>query len=111
MRLALKLEVKCDDYPSPARERDHRTGDGSVLSVWALVLVSSTIAVLAAIVLQVYGLGFCAGVSVVIGCLVVGQLAYLLAAFRLHKGDISVQDEARGDPGEHCHQDVPDEHQ
>ncbi|WP_439373081.1 hypothetical protein [Bradyrhizobium sp. DASA03120] len=85
---------------------------GLFFRVWAMVLVSPATAVLAAIVLQASGFGFFAGVSVVIGCLVVGQIAYLLAAaFHLHEGDISVQDEADGDPGEHRYQDVRDKHQ
>jgi hypothetical protein len=84
---------------------------GLFFRVWAMVLVSPATAVLAAIVLQASGFGFFAGVSVIVGCLVVGQIAYLLAAFCVHKGDISVQDEVYGDPGEHRHQDVRDKHQ
>lgn len=85
---------------------------GLFFRVWAMVLVSPAIAILAAIILQASDFGFFAGVSVVTGCLVVSQIAFLLAAaLRLHKGDISVQDEAYGDPGEHCHQDVRDKHQ
>ena len=85
---------------------------GLFFRVWAIVLVSPVIAILAAIVLQASGFGFLAGVSVVTGCLVVSQIAYLLAAaFHLHKGDISVQDEADADPGEHRYQDVRDKHQ
>ncbi|WP_271575027.1 hypothetical protein [Bradyrhizobium sp. CCBAU 11361] len=86
-------------------------GTGLFFRVWAIVLVSPAIAVLAAIVFQASGFGFFAGVSVIIGCLFVGQIGYLLAAFCLHKGDISVQDEADGDPSEHRHQDVHDKHQ
>ncbi|WP_129591052.1 hypothetical protein [Bradyrhizobium shewense] len=76
-----------------------------------MVLVSPATAVLAAVVLQASGFGFFAGVSVVIGSVLVGQIAYLLAAFCLLKGDISLQDEADSDPGEHRHQDVRDKHQ
>ncbi|MGY8681843.1 hypothetical protein Q2941_29265 [Bradyrhizobium sp. UFLA05-153] len=83
---------------------------GLFFRVWSMMLASPATAVLAAIFLQASGFGFFAGVSVVIGCLVVGQIAYLLAAFCVHKGDISVQDEAYGDPGEHRHQDVGDKH-
>ncbi|WFU79257.1 hypothetical protein QA645_32855 [Bradyrhizobium sp. CIAT3101] len=81
---------------------------GLSFRVWAMVLVSPAIAVLAAIVLQVSDFGFFAGVSVVIGCLVVSQIAYLLAAFCRH--NISVQDEAYCDPGEHRHQGIRDKH-
>ncbi|MGY8662409.1 hypothetical protein Q3C01_08580 [Bradyrhizobium sp. UFLA05-109] len=84
---------------------------GLFFRVWAMVLVSPANAVLAAIVLQASGFGFFAGVSVVIGCLVVGQIAYMLSAFCVHKEDISVHDEAYGDPGVHRHQDVRDKHQ
>jgi hypothetical protein len=67
---------------------------------WAMALVSPAIAIVAAIVLHASSLGFFAGVSVVIGCLVVSQIAYVLALFRLHKADISVHDEPGGHPGE-----------
>ncbi|SCB55094.1 hypothetical protein GA0061098_103469 [Bradyrhizobium shewense] len=86
-------------------------GTGLFFRVWAMVLVSPATAVLAAVVLQASGFGFFAGVSVVIGSVLVGQIAYLLAAFCLLKGDISLQDEADSDPGEHRHQDVRDKHQ
>lgn len=74
---------------------------GLFFRVWAMMLVSPAIAIIAAIVLQASSFGFFAGVSVVTGCLVICQIAYLLGAFRLHKGAISVQNEADGDPGEH----------
>ncbi|WP_458149498.1 hypothetical protein [Bradyrhizobium sp. UFLA05-109] len=37
--------------------------------------------------------------------------AGVTAAFSLRQWDISVQDAADVDPGEHCHQDVRDKHQ
>jgi hypothetical protein len=73
---------------------------GLFFRVWALVLVSPLIAVLAAIVLQVSAFRFAVGVPLIVGCLVVSQLAYLAMAFHLHKGELSIQDEADSDPDE-----------
>jgi hypothetical protein len=74
---------------------------GLFLRVWALVLVSPVTAILAAIVLQSTGFGFWIGIPIMVGCLVLGQVAYLAAAFYRQRGGLSVQDDVDGQPGEH----------
>lgn len=82
---------------------------GLFLRVWILLVVSSTTAIVAATVLQTSGFGFWTGVPIVVGCVVIGQLAYLLAGFA--RSEFSVQDEVDGPPGEHGHRDVDDKNE
>ncbi|MBR0714163.1 hypothetical protein [Bradyrhizobium liaoningense] len=79
---------------------------GLLFRVWALLLVSPLIAVVSAIVLQTSGFEFFAGVSVIVGCLVVSQLAYMLATFHLHRWDLSAEDEIDGHPGGHRQKNI-----
>jgi len=75
---------------------------GLFFRVWALLLVSPAIAILAAIVLQISGFGFWTGIPIIVGSLISGQLAYMVAVFHLHKGELSAQDDVDGGPGQHC---------
>jgi hypothetical protein len=84
---------------------------GLFFRVWAILLVSPLISIVATIVVRADGFDIFAGVPIVIGCLVIAQIAYMLAVLRLHKWGISVQDEPDGDPGEHRQQDVRDKRQ
>ena len=79
---------------------------GLFFRVWALLLVSPATAILAAIVLQSSDFGFWTGVPILVGCLIVSQLAYLAAAFHLHRGGLSMQDDADGGPGKHSHRHI-----
>ncbi|WFU72161.1 hypothetical protein [Bradyrhizobium sp. CB2312] len=84
---------------------------GLFFRVWALVLVSPAIAILAAIVLQSSNFGFWTGVPIVVSCLLVGQLAYLAGAFHLHRGELSMQDDANGEPGKYSHRHIGDQNE
>lgn len=84
---------------------------GLFFRVWALMLFSPLIAILSATALRLYDFGFAAGVPIIIGCLVVSQLAYLAMTFYLHRGAFSIQDEPDGNPGEHGKQNVSDENE
>ena len=74
---------------------------GLLFRIWALLLVSPAIAILAAVVLQISGFGFWTGIPIIIGSLISCQLAYMLAAFHLHKGKSLAQDDIDGGPGQH----------
>lgn len=74
---------------------------GLFLRVWAMALVSPITAILAAIVLQTADFGSWTGISIVVGCLVLGQIAYVAGAFYMRRGGFSVQDDVDGKPGEH----------
>ncbi|WP_342735463.1 hypothetical protein [Bradyrhizobium sp. B117] len=84
---------------------------GLFFRVWALVLVSPAIAILAAIVLQSSNFGFWTGIPIVVSCLLVGQLAYLAGAFHLHRGELSMQDDANGEPGKYSHRHIGDQNE
>lgn len=73
---------------------------GFMYKVWALVLISPPIAILAAAVLHSHGFGMIGGVIVIAICLVVCQIAYLAVACLQHVEDISSQDEVDGEPRE-----------
>ncbi|QOG23552.1 hypothetical protein FOM02_03995 [Bradyrhizobium sp. SEMIA] len=75
------------------------------------MLVSPAIALLAAIVLQSSNFGFWTGIPVVVGCLMVGQLAYLAGAFHLQTGELSMQDDADGEPGKHSQRRIGDQNE
>jgi hypothetical protein len=83
---------------------------GFTYRVWALVLISPLIALLAAIVLHFYGFGLVAGVTIITACLVVSELAYLGATYLLHRREISLEDEIDGSPGEQREQGVRRQH-
>jgi hypothetical protein len=51
-----------------------------------------------------------AGVIVIAICLVVSQLAYLLAAYVLHARNVSSDDEIDGEPGETPEQKIRRQH-
>ena len=74
---------------------------GFFLRVWALLLVSPAIAILAALVLQSSGFGLWTGIPIIVGSLISSQLAYMLTAFHLHKGESLAQDDIDGGPGQH----------
>ena len=82
---------------------------GLFFRVWALLLISPMIAILAAIVLQTADFGFWTGIPIIVGCLVVSQLAYLLTTFAMYSGELSVQDEIDGTPGKRGHRDIRNE--
>jgi hypothetical protein len=84
---------------------------GGFFRVWALLLVSPLIAILAAIVLRSYDFGFAASVPVIVGCLVVSQIAYMAMTFHLYREKLSVQDETDGAPSEHGEQNVRDQNE
>ena len=79
---------------------------GLFFRVWALLLISPTIAILATVVLQTADFGFRTGIPIVVACLVVNQMAYLLASFVMYRGLLSAQDEVDGSPGERGERDV-----
>jgi hypothetical protein len=79
---------------------------GLFFRVWALLLISPMITILAAVVLQTADFGFWTGIPVIVACLVVNQIAYLLASFARHRGLLSAQDEVDGSPGERGEHDV-----
>ncbi len=81
---------------------------GLFFRVWSLLLISPTVAILAAIVLQTADFGFWTGIPIIVGCLFLSQLTYLLTIFVLHRGELSIQDEIDGAPGKHSHPDVHD---
>lgn len=83
---------------------------GFTYRVWALILISPLIAVLAAIVLHIYEFGIVAGVTVVTACLVASELAYLSATYLMHRNEISVQDDIDGDPSEQSEQKIRRQH-
>ncbi|WP_246799485.1 hypothetical protein [Bradyrhizobium sp. CCBAU 51753] len=68
---------------------------GLYLRVWALLLVSPAVALLAAIVLQSNGFG----VALVVGSLVACQLAYLAGMSFAPRADSSMAEEIDGAPG------------
>jgi hypothetical protein len=84
---------------------------GLLFRVWAFLLLSPLLAIAAAIVLHSSGLGFVAGVSLIVGCLVASQFAYLVTTFLLHGGEASIEDEVDGEPGCRGEQDVCEKHE
>jgi hypothetical protein len=60
---------------------------GLLFPVWAVALVSALIAILSAVALRTYGFGFAEGVSVMVGCLVISQTAYLAGSFIPSRSD------------------------
>ncbi|MCP3373178.1 hypothetical protein [Bradyrhizobium cajani] len=83
---------------------------GYVFRIWALVVISPFLAILAAIVLRVYEFGMMAGVAVVAICLAVCQLAYFAASYLLHARDVSAHNEVDGAPGEISEQNIRRQH-
>lgn len=85
---------------------------GLVFRVWTLGLVSLLIAIASAISLRVYGFGFAAGVPVIVGCLVISQMAYIAGAFMITRSDQAeelTQEEVDGDPNSRGEQNVSNE--
>jgi hypothetical protein len=85
---------------------------GLVFRFWAMALVSLLIAIASAISLRAHGFGFAAGVSVMIGCLVVSQIAYVAGVFMMVRSDEAenlTQVEVDGDPNSRGEQNVSDE--
>jgi hypothetical protein len=72
---------------------------GLTFKVQGLIPVSVLIAISAAVALRSAGFGPVGGVSVIVACLVVAQLAYLAATFFLYKRELLTHDEIDGDPG------------
>ncbi|MCK1386098.1 hypothetical protein [Bradyrhizobium sp. 21] len=83
---------------------------GYVFRVWALVVISPSMAVFWAIILRVYEFGMMAGVTVIAICLAVCQLAYFAAAYVLHTRGASSHDEIDGEPGETGEQKIGSQH-
>jgi uncharacterized integral membrane protein len=73
---------------------------GLTYRVWALVLISPLLAIIAAIVLHSYEFGLLAGVPIIVACLVVFELGYLGATYLMHRREMSMHDEIDGEPGE-----------
>ncbi|MBB4376996.1 hypothetical protein GGD66_003192 [Bradyrhizobium sp. CIR48] len=84
---------------------------GLFFRVGSLLLVSPATAILVATVLQTSGFGFWTGIPIVAGCLVAGQVAYLAATLYVHRGELSVQDDVDGDPGQRGHRHVDEENE
>jgi uncharacterized membrane protein YkgB len=85
---------------------------GLIFRVWAMALVSLLIAIASAISLRAHGFGFAAGVSVIIGCLVISQIAYIAGAFMMSGSDQAedlTQEEVDGDPNSRGEQNVSNE--
>jgi uncharacterized membrane protein YkgB len=85
---------------------------GLLFRVLALGMVSLLVVVSSAIALRAHGFGFAAGVSVMVGCLVVSQIAYAAGGFMVSRADNAeklTQDEVDGDPNSRGEQNVSDE--
>jgi len=83
---------------------------GLLFRVWALGMVSLLVVVSSAIALR--GFGFAGGVSVMVGCLVVSQIAYVAGGLMVSRADNAeqlTQDEVDGDPNSRGEQNVSDE--
>ena len=83
---------------------------GFLFKIWALVPISSFIAIFSVIVLRAYEFGMMAGVTVIAICLAVCQLAYLAAMYLLYMREISSHDEVDGEPGEASEQKIRRQH-
>ncbi len=79
--------------------------------VWSLLAGLAGNRDLVATVLQTFGFAFCTGIPIVVGCLIAGQVAYLAATLFVHRGELSMQDDADGDPGMHGHRHVDEENE
>ncbi len=84
---------------------------GLYFRVWALLLVSPATAIFAAFVLQLSDFGFWTGVSIIIGSLTAGQLAYVAGAVLLNRGELSAQDDVDSAPGQNRQHGVRDENE
>jgi hypothetical protein len=85
---------------------------GLFFRVWAMAPVSLLLAVASAISLRADGFGFAGGVSAIVGCLAVSQIAYFAGLFmtsRSDKAEDLTQDEVDGDPNNSGEQNVSDE--
>jgi hypothetical protein len=85
---------------------------GLVSRVWAIALVSLLIAILSAVAFRAQGFGFAGGASVMVGCLLISQIAYLAGAAIMSRSDNAeslTQDEVDGHPNNHGEQDVSDD--
>jgi len=83
---------------------------GFAFKIWALVPISSFIAIISVIVLRAYEFGMMAGVTVIAICLAVCQLAYLAAMYLLYMREFSSHDEVDGEPGEDSEQKIRRQH-
>jgi hypothetical protein len=88
---------------------------GKSFSWRALVIPGAALALLIAIILQDQGFTPVAGISTIVACLIVNQLAYLLA-IRLNgdpggSGAASPEESANGVPGDDRHNDVRHKHE
>ena len=83
---------------------------GYVFKVWALVMISPSIAVFSAIILRAYEFGMMAGVTIVAICLAACQLAYFATTYLRHARAISSHDEVDGEPGEISEQKIRRQH-
>ncbi|WP_234682083.1 hypothetical protein [Bradyrhizobium monzae] len=83
---------------------------GCFFRIWALVVLSPLIAVVAAIILRAYAFGMMAGVTVIAICLAVSQLAYFATTYLRYARDVSPHDEVDGEPGEVGEQKIRREH-
>jgi hypothetical protein len=82
---------------------------GLFLRVWAIAPVSLLIAIASAVFLRSHGFGFAGGVSIMVGCLVISQVAYVAGGFIEScvggTADLT-QEEVDGDPSDGGEQDV-----
>ena len=82
---------------------------GLIFRVWALAWVSPLIAILSTVALHAYDFGFAGGVPIVVGCIVISQVAYLAGAFIVTRSDNAESltlEEVNGRPDNHGEQDV-----
>jgi hypothetical protein len=82
---------------------------GRFFRVWALVPLSVLIAVASTISLQARGFDFAEGVPITIGCIVIGQMAYIFAGLVLFgpHGDEDLTQDVDDDPDDRGEHDVP----
>ena len=82
---------------------------GRFLRVWALVPLSVLTAIASAISLQARGFKFAEGVSITVGCIVMGQMAYIFAGLVLSgsHGDEDLAQEVDDGPDDHGEHDIP----
>jgi len=82
---------------------------GLLYRIWALGTLSVLIAFLSALALQLYGFGFSESMAVSVLCLVVCQLAYVLASLGSLERAHSSQDEIDGSASREGEKNVRDE--
>lgn len=84
---------------------------GLLFRIWTMAFVSLLIAIAAAVALQTDGFAMVGGIAVIVGCLVISQVAYVAGALvilRFDSSELSAQDEVDGHPDHRGKQYVRD---